>query len=236
VSPTPSPTVSVSPSASPSPSATRSRSSAPPSPTVTADPAPTSVPDRVFLTAAEVNDQQLTDSENGVQFPDLCGRGPVADPSPELVRVRSGFIRQPDVAVDTVPDATVYHSVARYASTARARAWMLDLEEAVGSCPVRESGNGGRSLYRLLPDAPAIADEVLFIEERHRVYDVARDRFSDNYSVVYTVAIRHGDAITVIYTEVYEDFGFTGPERMKQLAAIAGERLVEWRGVVASSS
>jgi hypothetical protein len=236
VSPSVSPTASSSVSPSSSPSATQA-STPPASPTPGAKPPPTSVPTRVFLTAAEINDRAMADSDQGVQFPDLCGRGPVDDPRPELVRVRSGFYRQPGVPVDNVPDATLYHSVARYASTARAQAWLLDLEEAVLSCPVMDRGNGGgRTLYRLLPDPPATADDLVFIEERHRVYDVATEKFTDSYSVVYTVAIRHGDAITVIYTEVYEDFGFTGPKRMQQLAAVAADRLVRWRGVVTSGS
>jgi hypothetical protein len=233
-SPSVSPSVSPSPSDSPAPSA--SRATSPATPTRGTQPPPTSVPNSVFLTSAEINGE-MADSDQGVQFPDLCGRGPVEDPRAALARVRSGFAREPGVPVDNVPDATLYHSVARYPSTARALAWMLDLEDAVLTCPVMDRGNGGgRTLYRLLPGQPALGDQVLFIEEKHRVYDVVRERFTDNYSVVYTVAIRHGDSIAVIYTQVYEDFGFTGPTRMRQLAAIAADRLEEWRGVVTGSS
>jgi hypothetical protein len=237
--PTPSASPSVSPSASASPSATPSEatSTPPASPTTAkADPPPTSIPNSVFLTGAEINDRELTDADTGLKFPDLCGKGPIGDPRPELVRARSGYVHSPGAPQDSVPDATLIHSVGRFVSTARAQAWMLDLEDAVLSCPKRTWGDrGGRSLYRLL-DPPAIADQVLFIEERVRVYDVGTDKFTDNYSTVYTVAIRHGDSVTVIHTEPFEDFGFTGPERMRQFATIAGERLVQWRGVVADAS
>jgi hypothetical protein len=234
VSPSVSPSASPSVSPSASPSATKGATPTAPA-TQGAKPPPTSVPNSAFLTAAEINDSAMTDSDQGVQFPDLCGRGPVSDPRPELVRARTGFIRQPGVPFDNVPDASLHHSVARYVSTARAHAWMLDLEDAVLSCPRRAQGTrGGETLYRLLPNPPAIADQVLFIEERIRAFDAIRDEFSDNYTVVYTVAIRHGDAVTVIYTQPFEDFGFTGPERMRQLATIAAERLETWRGAVAA--
>jgi hypothetical protein len=229
----PSASPSTSPSAAPSPSA--SRSATPPAPTQGAKP-PTTVPNSVFLTSAEINGE-MTDSDRGIQFPDLCGRGPVEDPRAELARVRSGFTREPGEPVENLPDATLYHSVARYPSTARALAWMLDLEDAVLSCPRRAQGTGGgETLYRLLPDPPALGDQVLFVEERIRAFDVVKDEFSDNYAVVYTVAIRHGDAVTVLYTQPYEDFGFTGPTRMRQLAAVAADRLVKWRGDVAPGS
>ena len=235
--PAPSPTASPSVSPSASPSATSTKSPATPaSPTtVNADAPPTSIPDSVFLTAAEVNDQALTDSDQGLKFPELCGKGPVGDPRPELVRARSGFIHGPGAPLENVPDATVHHAVGRFVSTARAQAWLLDLEDAVLTCPTMSTGNGGRTLYRLL-DPPAIGDQALFIEEKVRAYDNGKEKYSDNYAVVYTVAIRHGDSVTVIETEPFEDFGFTGPERMRQLATIAGDRLVAWRGAVAAGS
>lgn len=222
------PTTSASPTAPPPSTTSASR-------TVLPAPPPTSVPDTVFLTAAEINDDELTDSAEGVQLPSLCDRG-LAGPSPVLVRARTGDVRQPGVPAGNVPDAILHHSVARYASTSRARQWMDGLREAVAACPVRERGNGGRTLNRLLPDPPAIADDVVFIEERQRIYDVGGEKFTDSYSVVYTVAIRHGDAVAVIHTKVFEDFGFTGPRRMRELAGLAGERLVEWRGEVAPES
>jgi hypothetical protein len=235
--PTPSPTATSTAVISllPSPTGTGAATAPPSSPTTAkADPPPTSIPDSVFLSGVEINDSGPADSDQGVRFPDLCGRGPVRDPKPELVRARSGFVRPPAVPLETVPDATLYQSVARYASTARAEAWLGDLAEAVTRCPVRETGNGGRTLYRLL-DAPPLADQTLVVEQRVRAFDAAKDAYSDNYATVYTVAIRHGDSITVLYTEPYEDFGFTGPERVTQLAFLAADRLAEWRGVVAGS-
>lgn len=217
--PTAAPAPSVTPSAAPPPS------SAPPAGSPSAPkPIPKSIPARALLTVAEGNVEPAV-REDPPRKLELCDKATF--PSEKLAGVRASvrlFYREPRLNSSSTPSDTLYNTVTVYRSSGAA-GFMDDLRAAVKACP-----QGGTSdlpaRYRSL-GAIGRGDESVLIESSTTAYG------DDGTPAVgrrltYIVAVRVGDAVTLLETLGYESAA-TDLADVKALARAATERLTDWR-------
>jgi hypothetical protein len=225
--PTPSVSPSFSPSVSPSPSPSVSPSASPSAPRRVTENPPATVPVSAFV--QEVSGGGTEPNTADRYLPSLCGKS-VPDGSLSR-RSLAGFLfpLDADPADNPVPDANLTESIAVYGTPGQARGFVQSLAALTASCPT-EAIESGTIRYRRWPDAPAVGHESYVVEQRIPATELASGKPTGGHWTFYTAVVRHGDAVAVLYTRPYEDWGMEDPRLIVDVMRRAYDRLAAWRG------
>ena len=224
----PSPTSSQGTTSSASPSEGPSRGAA------GERPPPTAVPDGVFLTADELNTTAPLSRPADRFLPSLCRRAPI-DSGVGVRRTLSGYVGEPSAPVDSVPGAQLTQSIAVYRNPTYAWRFLESLGGAPSSCPTEPIASGTMR-YRALTDARAVGSDAVLIQQQVPASDLVTGGPVPGTWIFYTAAVRHGDAVVVLYTYAYENWGLDeDPAFMVNLLRRAYDKVAAWRGPVSAS-
>jgi hypothetical protein len=195
------------------------------------NPPPATVPVSAFVREVGGGTDPITADR---YLPSLCGRS-VPD---ESVRRRSlaGFLFPVDAkpADLPLPEANLTESIAVYGTPAQARGFVESLAALTASCPT-EAIESGTIRYRRWPDAPAVGHESYVVEQRVPATELASGKPTGGSWTFYTAVVRHGDAVAVLYTRPYEDWGMEDPRVMVDAMRRAYDRLATWRGPMSAT-
>ncbi|SNY73952.1 hypothetical protein [Paractinoplanes atraurantiacus] len=215
--PSPAPSVLPSPPAKPvsTPPSTVSRTSSPP-------PAlPKSIPARAMLSKADGEFSRLTEIWDPTR---LCGEARF--PSAAVRASVRVVYKRPGLGAEHVPDDVVYNTVSVYRGSG-AEDFLDELRDAVRRCPTGGEGTPPPK-YRSL-GSPGLGEESLMIE-RSAVGRTGTGEPDPNAEpqLTYIVAIRSGDAVTLLDTTGWENFSSIRSS-VDTLAETAADRLTAWR-------
>ncbi|MEU8818536.1 hypothetical protein [Actinoplanes sp. NPDC048796] len=235
VTPSRSPSVTVSPPAKPVSTPPSAPPSTPPatSPSTTAPTSkpptvPKSIPARAMLNKADGNTggfARLTEIWDPTK---LCGDASYPSSQDAAVRASVRVIyKRPELGVEYVPDDVVYNTVTVYRGNG-AEDFLDELRDAVRECPTGGEGEPPPK-YRSL-GSPGLGDESVMIERSAvgRLGTGEPDPKAER-QITYIVAVRVGDAVTLLDTTGYENAGSIRSS-VDSLAATAADRLTDWRG------
>jgi hypothetical protein len=220
------PAESAAPSAPPSPSAPGS-SSAPPPPTTTSPSIPSSIPNRAFLSAADVRGIIAPERRSGQEMlPKLCG----ADYASGMIGVRSTryvpYLRQ-GAKKDETFAGTVDQAVTVYKGNG-AQAFLDEVRDAVRDCR-RDTHRGSTCTHRLLA-AQDVGDEALLIEVATPARGDSGELETDgSLRRDYCAVVRDGEAVTVLWVQGWESQSAEKADA-DAFTRRAAQRLADWRG------
>lgn len=183
---------------------------------------PKSVPDRVFLQAADTRADAGEDGERDDRLPSLCDAKFPSDARAGVTRTVHLTFRKAGSPPDHIPDGSLDETVTVYSGDG-AQAFMSELRAAVEGCP-KQTVQGRQREYRSI-DSIDVGEDSLLIEERYQYADGVNEKVSwltDRIS-----AFRTADTVTILNATGWEGNDVRG-EVIADLTRAAHRRVQGW--------